>query len=174
MIKGELVSLRPVEREDLPSLAALENDPEIIGEFNDFGLQGRQGREADFEKEGFLNSTRGALIVIDHGGETVGMAEYHQVQHGPPNGGHAYMIGTHLAPESRGKGYGVEVASLLAGYLLDTYPVMRVEAETDVGNLPAQRALEKAGFTREGVLRSAQWRGGAWHDQVMYSKLRGE
>jgi RimJ/RimL family protein N-acetyltransferase len=37
-----------------------------------------------------------------------------------------------------------------------------------------QRALEKAGFTREGVLRQAQWRSGGWHDQVMYSKLRGE
>jgi aminoglycoside 6'-N-acetyltransferase len=51
---------------------------------------------------------------------------------------------------------------------------MRVEAQTDVTNLAEQRALEKAGFTREGVLRKAQWRGGAYHDLVVYSKLRGE
>ena len=40
--------------------------------------------------------------------------------------------------------------------------------------LSMQRALEKAGFTREGVLRKAQWRNGDWHDLVVYSKLRGE
>jgi RimJ/RimL family protein N-acetyltransferase len=68
----------------------------------------------------------------------------------------------------------VEAATLLVGYLFDTYTVMRIEAETDVENTAAQRALEKTGFTREGVLRSAQWRGGAWHDLVLYSKLRGE
>ena len=36
------------------------------------------------------------------------------------------------------------------------------------------RALEKAGFTREGALRKSQWRNGDWRDMLMYSKLRGE
>jgi aminoglycoside 6'-N-acetyltransferase len=35
-------------------------------------------------------------------------------------------------------------------------------------------ALENAGFTREGVLRRAWFRGGGWRDVVLYSKLRGE
>ena len=51
---------------------------------------------------------------------------------------------------------------------------MRVEASTDITNSAELRALEKAGFTREGVLRKAQWRNGDWHDLVVYSKLRGE
>ncbi|MDP9309486.1 MAG: GNAT family N-acetyltransferase, partial [Chloroflexota bacterium] len=34
--------------------------------------------------------------------------------------------------------------------------------------------LEKAGFTREGIARKAQWRAGQYHDLVTYSKLRGE
>ncbi len=50
----------------------------------------------------------------------------------------------------------------------------RVEAHTDVQNLAEQRALEKAGFTREGVTRQAQWRGGALHDGYLYSVLRSE
>lgn len=53
-------------------------------------------------------------------------------------------------------------------------PVNRVEASTDVTNLPEQRALGKAGFTREGVLRGAQWRLGAWHDMVLFSRLRAD
>ena len=50
---------------------------------------------------------------------------------------------------------------------------MRIEAETDVENLGAQRALEKAGFTREGVLRSAQWQRGGWHDLVDVQQAAG-
>ncbi|MHB8599722.1 MAG: GNAT family N-acetyltransferase [Ktedonobacteraceae bacterium] len=68
----------------------------------------------------------------------------------------------------------LEAQNLLADYLFSTYPIMRVEAVTDKENIAEQRALEKAGFTREGILRQAQWRSGMWHDQVMYSKLRGE
>ena len=37
-----------------------------------------------------------------------------------------------------------------------------------------QRALEKAGFTREGILRGTTFRQGRWHDQVIYSVLRDE
>ena len=70
--------------------------------------------------------------------------------------------------------YGTEAQRLLPAYLFDTYPIARVQAETDVTNLAEQRSLEKAGFTREGILRQAQWRTGARHDLVMYSKLRGE
>jgi len=39
-------------------------------------------------------------------------------------------------------------------------------------NIAEQRALEKAGFTREGVMRGIGWRGGSWRDGVMYSLLR--
>ena len=41
-------------------------------------------------------------------------------------------------------------------------------------NLAEQRALERAGFTREGVLRHSQFRAGRWRDNVIYSVLRDE
>jgi len=50
--------------------------------------------------------------------------------------------------------------------------VQRIWAGTEVDNLVEQRALEKAGFTREGIARAAGWRDGAWRDGVIYSLLR--
>ncbi|WP_231976393.1 GNAT family N-acetyltransferase [Streptomyces sp. 3214.6] len=41
-------------------------------------------------------------------------------------------------------------------------------------NLAEQRALEKVGFTREGVLRSVVFRDGRWRDGVSYSVLRDD
>jgi RimJ/RimL family protein N-acetyltransferase len=46
-----------------------------------------------------------------------------------------------------------------------------VEAATDVENFAEQRALEKAGFSREGIMRHAQFRDGAWRDIILYSRL---
>ncbi|MEO6713505.1 MAG: GNAT family protein, partial [Mycobacteriales bacterium] len=57
-------------------------------------------------------------------------------------------------------------------HLFATTDVFRIEASTDVENVAEQRSLERAGFTREGVLRRAQFRSGAYHDIVLYSRLR--
>lgn len=48
----------------------------------------------------------------------------------------------------------------------------KIAADTDIGNVAEQRALEKAGFTREGISRGIGWRDGAWRDGVNYSILR--
>jgi len=52
--------------------------------------------------------------------------------------------------------------------------VNRVEAHTDVSNIAEQRALEGAGFTREGLVRGAQWRAGAYRDGYLYAIVRGD
>jgi len=85
-----------------------------------------------------------------------------------------WAIGIGLAPEFRGRGYGSEAQQLLVRYLFAHTPVNRVEATTEIANVAEQRALEKAGFTREGILRGASFRQGRYRDYVIYSVLRDE
>ena len=47
---------------------------------------------------------------------------------------------------------------MLARYLFAHTTAHRLEAGTEVGNVAEQRALEKAGFSREGVTRGIGWR----------------
>jgi RimJ/RimL family protein N-acetyltransferase len=82
------------------------------------------------------------------------------------------VIGIAVLPGARGHGYGTQAHRLLVRYLFAHTPVHRIQADTEVDNIPEQRALEKAGFTREGVLRGIGWRDGAWRDGVTYSILR--
>ena len=174
MIQGQKIHLRVVTQADLALLSAWVNDPQVHSEYGAFGLSPADTYERRFAEDGLLTIRFGQLLVVTHDDTPVGLVNYHQVGYGPNEGSKAYNIGISIVAEHRGKGYGVEAQSLLAAYLFATYPIMRVEAVTDIENIPEQRALEKAGFTREGVLRQAQWRSGRWHNQVMYSKLRGE
>jgi aminoglycoside 6'-N-acetyltransferase len=174
MLRGNKVRLRPFVRSDLGVFQQWTNDEAYNSEYNDFGLKHSGSLERGFNEEGLLGSRQGLLVIVNMDDQVVGDVSYHQEHYGPNEGSRAYNIGITVAPEHRGNGYGVEAQQLLAAYLFATYPIMRVEAQTDVTNLAEQRALEKAGFTREGVLRKAQWRGGAYHDLVVYSKLRGE
>jgi RimJ/RimL family protein N-acetyltransferase len=174
MIQGEKVYLRVVTQADLALLEAWENDPAYNSEFNSFGLRPVGLLAKRFAEEGMLGVRYGKLLIVSNEGGLVGDMSYHQVGYGPNEGSRTYNIGISLVPEQRGKGYGTEAQKLLTAYLFSTYPIMRVEASTDIENRAEQRSLEKAGFTREGVMRKAQWRNGDWHDMVVYSKLRGE
>ncbi len=86
----------------------------------------------------------------------------------------AWNVGIALIPEARGHGYGSEAQRLLAAYLFANTRVNRIEASTDVENIAEQRSLEKAGYVREGVARGSQFRAGAYHDLVTYSRLRDD
>lgn len=112
------------------------------------------------------------LIVLDVDGvETaVGDMSAHPVYYGPTAGSRALNIGISLVEEHRGRGYGADAQRLLAE-LLHERGVVRVEAATDVTNVPEQRALAKAGFEFEGVLRRAQGRADGIHDLQVWSHI---
>jgi RimJ/RimL family protein N-acetyltransferase len=174
MIRGKTILLRPFTQADIPFFDERTNDFSFHGEFNNFGLHspGRMGNA--LAENGLLSARHGNLVITTLDGQIIGDVSYHQQSYGPNEASLAYNIGIAIAAEHRGKGYGTEAQQLLAAYLFSTYPVMRVEATTDIENIAEQRSLEKANFTREGVIRRAQWRAGNWHDMVLYSKLRGE
>jgi RimJ/RimL family protein N-acetyltransferase len=83
-------------------------------------------------------------------------------------------MGLVLVSEARGHGYGTEAQRLLVDYLFAHTQLNRVEATTEAGNRAEQRSLEKAGFTREGVLRGYGFRDGEWRDHVVYSVVRSD
>jgi RimJ/RimL family protein N-acetyltransferase len=83
-------------------------------------------------------------------------------------------IGVALFPSFRGRGIGTEAQRLLVDHLFATTRAHRLQARTEVDNIAEQRALERVGFTREGVQRGTGFRAGAWRDGVTYSILRSE
>ena len=168
------VRLRDVVLADADLIDSWES-PAIRGEFNDFGEPpGPMPREV--LAVGPLRNDHNGMLVVELIADrsAIGTVGWHRVMNGPNAESAAWNIGISLIPEARGKGYGTEAQRQVAAYLFETTRVNRVEASTDVENLPEQRSLEKAGFRREGVQRGAQFRAGAFHDLIVYSRLRDD
>ena len=173
---GTAVRLREATLADAEVIDGRNEDLTWQGGFNDFGPRERR-LLADNLADGkrMVAADRGQLVVERIAdGENLGDVSWHTVRYGPNEESRALNIGIALVPAARGHGYGGEAQRLLAETLFELFDIARVEASTDIENLAEQRSLEKAGFTREGVLRGAQFRGGGYHDLVGYSILRSD
>lgn len=166
-----VVGLRPLTVDDLPIVQEWERRAPADQPFNFFG-------DAPPKKIGVPPVSGPAgddvsrLLIVRADGLPIGDVSWRDVHYGPNPGSKAYQIGISLVPDQRGKGHGTRVQRLLADHLFATTDVFRIEASTDVDNVAEQRALTGAGFTREGVLRGAQFRAGDHHDLVLFSRLR--
>jgi RimJ/RimL family protein N-acetyltransferase len=164
----EVVALRPVAEEDLPFLEWLTQDPAAAGEHAWSGWRDlRRFRQGWAEDR--LVGDDGGVLLIARGSERIGFVSWFQVDFSPS---YYWSMGIALLPEARGKGYGTKAHRLLIEYLFAHTRANRIEGVTEAENLAEQRVLEKAGFTREGVMRGVFWRDGAYRDGALYSLLR--
>jgi RimJ/RimL family protein N-acetyltransferase len=173
---SELVHLRPVAESELDLLELLHEDPVEASEYGFFGFQDPGGLRRRFAGGGLIAEQHGLLaVVLGRAGEPaefIGDVSWRREQTGPSS--YTWGIGVGLLARARGHGYGTRAQRLLAEYLFAHTQVNRIAAETEVGNIAEQRSLEKAGFTREGILRGASFRAGQWRDMVSYSIVRAD
>lgn len=71
-----------------------------------------------------------------------------------------------------GRGIATAAARALASRILDERLFARLQAKVFEWNAPSMRVLEKAGFTREAVLRCAATKDGQLIDTVLYARVR--
>lgn len=116
---------------------------------------------------------RVAILAVSSG-ELLGTMVWRPIPYGEARSATAWNIGIRLIPSARGRSLSADAAQLLVGHLFSTTEVDRIEANTDVGNVPGQRGLEKAGFHREGITRGVQLRAGQRRDMMLYSRLRSD
>ena len=170
-----VVTVRPWGQPgDADAIVAACND-RAIAEFLDMIPQPYTRSDADTYLEmcrvGWRDGTfANFAVVID--GRAVGSIG---VRWKDPDNGVA-EVGYWVAPDARGTGVCTRALRLVAGWVLTRPGMARLELRAAEENVASQRVAEKAGFTREGVLRSSHYnaRLGRRIDWAMFSLLRGE
>jgi RimJ/RimL family protein N-acetyltransferase len=148
-----VVQLRPLGSEDVGDLYALRSLPESVATSvppvpPEHAEVRRRCAEAPSR---WLAGERAALTIRD--AATGQFAGEIGLYYGDPVSAEA-MIGYGLIPAWRGRGYATRAVRLVADWAFKHARIARLIAGTAPENVGSQRVLERAGFVREGYLRS--------------------
>jgi RimJ/RimL family protein N-acetyltransferase len=175
VLQGEHVRLEPLTEAHIPGLAEIG----VGQDFWDFMLYGNMTTEADME-----NWVRDILSRAERGTD-LPFAVIHLAS-GSVAGATRYL---NIAPEHRGleiggTWYGLEFQRtavnteckyLLLKYAFETLNCIRVQLKTDSRNERSQRAIERIGAVKEGVLRNHMiLPDGRYRDSVYFSVIDTE
>lgn len=171
-LEGPTIRLAPLTLEDAPRLwphADLALFQHTLDAPRDAGLEAF----AEWVRLSLAKPDSLLFVILDRRtGEALGTTGYLyiRVQHRGLEIGRTWIAkshqGTRVNPESK---------LLLLRHAFEDLGAIRVQLTTDLNNLHSQRAIEKLGARREGVLRSYQIRSnGTVRDTVMYSLVKEE
>lgn len=167
-----LITLRPLRGSDAADIASGYDNSErarwLPGPVP-YGVGDAEAFLADVAPEPY-DGTGLPLAVTAGDDRLVGMVHLHLHLRAHKIG----EIGYWTAPSARGRGLASRAARLLGNWAIDELALDRIGLLAHPDNAASQRAAEKAGFVREGVLRNCRTdprTGGAW-DMVSYSLTR--
>ncbi|MEP6910979.1 MAG: GNAT family N-acetyltransferase [Actinomycetota bacterium] len=163
-LREDELLLRPLTAADVPAIVAACQDPELARFIPGFPSPYTESHARSWvEGRPPLDKARTFLIVDADSGELYGAIEVRL--------GEVGSIGYWIAREARGRGIATGATELLSRWALTVGGVQRLELTTHPDNVASQRVAEKAGFTREGILRAHTAFPEGRRDSVMFSLL---
>jgi aminoglycoside 6'-N-acetyltransferase len=153
------LTLRPLERADVPELRRIHALPEVARWWDE--------PAEDFPHADDPDSTR---LVIEVSGSVVGLIQFGEEEE--PKYRHA-AIDIFLDPRFQGRGIGTEAVRQVVRHLIDVRGHHRITIDPAAANAAAIRAYEKVGFRRVGVMREYErdHDGTGWHDGLLMELL---
>jgi RimJ/RimL family protein N-acetyltransferase len=172
MLHGPVVSLRPMERDDIPRLWEFAQDIQI-------GLTtGQMGRptplaaiEKLYEDRYCGTDPTGVYFGIEAHDLLIGGVEIDAIDWQNRSGHMVIYIGD---PAYRRRGCGVDALTLACNYAFKILGLHRLSYDLPAENDAARVVYEKVGFKEEGRRRDAHYRDGSYHDLVVMGLIRGD
>jgi N-acetyltransferase len=175
ILTGRVVRLEPLSESHVPDLAAAGSDPSIW-EFMIYGdLGGEKAMHAWVQKLLALQQHGTDLpfaVIHLESGRAIGATRYMDIR---PEHRALEIGGTWYAPAFQRTVVNTESKYLLLRNAFEELGCLRVQFKTDARNLRSQKAIERIGAVKEGVLRQhIITPSGFARDSVYYSILDKE
>jgi aminoglycoside 6'-N-acetyltransferase len=164
-LQGEIVTLRPAERADLPALAEIRRSPEVYRHW-------RGGDDLDAAVEEDFDEPDSTGYVIELDGRVIGWIQWQAEEE--PDYRHA-SVDIYVDPAVHGRGIGADAVRTLARHLILDHGHHRLTIDPAADNAAAIRCYTKVGFRPVGITRQSE-RGpdGTWHDGLLMDLLADE
>jgi RimJ/RimL family protein N-acetyltransferase len=118
-------------------------------------------------EEGWREGSRAGFAIESPEGEFLGLGMFVRLDEGR-QGEIGYVVG----PAARGKGVATRALRLLTEWGFADLGLERIELWIDTANPDSERVAERAGYQREGVLRSYWFKEEIRRDFGIWSRLR--
>ncbi|WP_026887000.1 GNAT family N-acetyltransferase [Clostridium beijerinckii] len=164
MITEGDINIRTIEERDLKVIYEF-NSQKTCEDYQEFQFESFRKLQLEYEKDGFCSSEF-QILNVEKEEQTIGSLYLSFYRQG------IVRIGLVLSSDNCNKGNGTVILNLIVKYIFENYPIVRIEVDTDVENIIAQKLLQKAGFLREGTLRKYRYHHGAYHDSYIYSIIK--
>ncbi len=172
MLKGEVVTLRPIEESDLETLYRLQLNVEARGEFFPRWPQSLPQLRKQFQEDGMFTTESGALVMVDNStGAIVGELFYFPTVQYMQELEIGYIV---FDTSVRGRGYTTEALRLMTRFVFETKMVGRIRLVIATDNKASRRVAEKAGYHHEGTMRGGWFNAGRWLDGELYAITRAD
>jgi ribosomal-protein-alanine N-acetyltransferase len=123
-------------------------------------------------REDYARGSGYSFLIFDReSGRMAGGISIVNIRRGVAQSG---QIGYWMGQEFAGRGLMSEALGLLVDHAFDRLRLHRIEAACIPDNQRSIRVLEKAGFRREGLLRSYLKINGLWQDHYLYALIAGD
>lgn len=166
------IRLEPFAEAHLEPLAALLPDPDVQ-RYTFVPVPVPAGFERtwlEIYEQGRRDGNREAFAIVDAAESFLGIA----VAFGIDREARTVELGYVVAPSARGRGVGSQALRLLTDWAFEHLDVLRIELRIAVENEGSKRVAERAGYTREGVLRSLHFKQGIRADTEVWSRLHDD
>jgi len=163
------IGLTPFDERHLPGFAAMLTDPDVK-RFTRLPVPTPRGFPRTWlerYEQGRRTGTSEAFAIVDEGGEFLGCATAFGIEAGAKTGELGYMV----APGARGRGVATAALRLLTEWGFAERGLLRLELLISVDNVVSIRVAERAGYMKEGVLRSLFVKDGRREDHELWSCL---
>jgi RimJ/RimL family protein N-acetyltransferase len=165
-LKGERVSIRPWRSDDAPSLARHANNRNVARQLRDrfpHPYTIADARQFIQMASGARPTTMFAMVVDGAAVGGIGFFPGADVER------FSAEIGYWLAEPYWGRGITAEAITLISRYAFEMCNMLRLFALPFADNQQSIRVLEKAGYTREAILRASSVKYGQVRDQALYA-----
>src|SRR5512135_223728 len=174
-LTGQVVRLVPLSEEHVPALALAGRDPGLW-QFMRYGVVDTEDKMRDLVHYLLHQQAKGSDLpfTVFHLADNcaVGMTRYMDIR---PADRDLEIGGTWYAPAYQRTAVNTECKYLLLRHAFETLGCIRVQLKTDLRNERSQRAIERLGALREGVLRDHMiLPDGTVRSSVFYSILAAE
>ncbi len=170
MLKGEIVGLRAIEKEDLPQLLEWRNRPEYRRYFREYRELGMEQQTGWFESMVLKDHRTIMFAIVDLADmRLIGASGLCYIDWVNRSADFSIYIGAdNLYIDDR---FAPDAACTMARYAFHELGMHRLWSEIYDFDQPKKQFFDALGFRLDGRHRQTHWGEGAWHDSLFYGLL---